>query len=75
VRDVRGLNRRIVRLEEQIREEVEASGTTLSGDFGVGPVLAAKIVGFVGNIARFPSTRGIWHPTLVSPPSRPPAGR
>jgi transposase len=55
VRDVRALNRRIVRLEEQIREEVEASATTLSGVFGVGPVLAAKIVGIVGDVARFPS--------------------
>ena len=55
VRDVRALNRRIVRLEEQIREEVEASGTTLTGVFGVGPVLAAKIVGIVGDVARFPS--------------------
>src|SRR5215208_1584170 len=55
VGDVRALNRRIVRLEEQIREEVEASGTTLTGVFGVGPVLAAKIVGIVGDVARFPS--------------------
>jgi transposase len=55
VRDVRALNRRIVRLEEQIREEVEASGTTLTGVLGVGPVLAAKIVGIVGDVARFPS--------------------
>jgi len=55
VRDVRALNRRIVRLEEHIREEVEASGTTLTGVFGVGPVLAAKIVGIVGDVARFPS--------------------
>ena len=55
VRDVRALNRRIVRLEEHIREEVEASATTLTGVFGVGPVLAAKIVGIVGDVARFPS--------------------
>jgi transposase len=34
---------------------VEASGTTLTGVFGVGPVLAAKIVGIVGDVARFPS--------------------
>jgi transposase len=34
---------------------VEASGTTLTEIFGVGPVLAAKIIGTVGNVARFPT--------------------
>jgi transposase len=39
---------------------VEASGTTLTKIFvtkifGVGPILAAKIVGIVGDVARFPS--------------------
>ncbi len=29
--------------------------TTLTKIFGVGPILAAKIVGIVGNVARFPS--------------------
>jgi len=55
VRDVRALDRRIADLDERIRQEVEASGTTLTGIFGVGPILAAKIVGIVGNVGRFPS--------------------
>jgi transposase len=55
VRDVRALDRRISDLDERIRQEVEASGTTLTEIFGVGPILAAKIVGIVGNVARFPS--------------------
>ena len=55
VRDVRALNRRIADLDERIEVEVEASGTTLTEVFGVGPILAAKIVGIVGNVARFPS--------------------
>lgn len=55
VRDVRSLDRRIADLDERIRQEVEASGTTLTEIFGVGPILAAKIVGIVGNVARFPS--------------------
>ena len=55
VRDVRALDRRIADLDERIRQEVEASGTTLTEIFGVGPILAAKIVGIVGNVARFPS--------------------
>jgi transposase len=55
VRDVRALDRKIASLDEHIREEVEASGTTLTEVFGVGPVLAAKIMGIVGDVARFPS--------------------
>ena len=55
VRDVRALDRRIAELDERIALEVEASGTTLTEVFGVGPILAAKIVGIVGNVGRFPS--------------------
>jgi transposase len=55
VRDVRALDRRIAELDERIEVEVEASGTTLTEIFGVGPILAAKIVGIVGDVARFPS--------------------
>ena len=55
VRDVRALDRRIADLDERIAVEVEASGTTLTEVFGVGPILAAKIVGIVGNVGRFPS--------------------
>ena len=55
VRDVRALDRKVASLDERIREEVEASGTALTEVFGVGPILAAKIVGIVGDVARFPS--------------------
>jgi transposase len=55
VRDVRALDRRIAELEKRIGVEVEASGTTLTKIFGVGPILAAKIVGIVGDVSRFPS--------------------
>jgi transposase len=55
VRDVRALDRRIAELDERIAVEVEASGTTLTLLFGVGPILAAKIVGIVGDVGRFPS--------------------
>jgi len=34
---------------------VEASGTTLTQIFGVGPILAAKIIGTVGDVTRFPT--------------------
>lgn len=55
LRDIRMLQRKIADLNERIEAEVEASGTTLTEIFGVGPILAAKIVGTVGNVARFPS--------------------
>ena len=55
LRDVRALDRRIAELDEHIGVEVEASGTTLTEVFGVGPILAAKIVGIVGDVGRFPS--------------------
>ena len=55
VRDVRTLDRRIAQLDERITAEVKASGTILTEIFGVGPILAAKIVGIVGDVSRFPS--------------------
>jgi transposase len=55
LRDIRTLDRKIADLNEQIEEEVEASGTTLTEIFGIGPILAAKIIGTVGSVARFPT--------------------
>jgi transposase len=54
LRDVRNLNKRISELDVRIREEVEASATSLTEVFGVGPILAAKIIGLVGDVSRFP---------------------
>ena len=34
---------------------MEASGTTLTQIFGVGPILAARIIGTVGDVGRFPT--------------------
>ena len=55
LRDIRTLDRKISDLSGRIEAEVEASGTTLIQIFGVGPILAAKIIGTVGGVARFPS--------------------
>jgi transposase len=52
---IRTLNRKIVDLNERIESEVEASATTLIEIFGVGPILAARIIGTVGEVRRFPS--------------------
>ena len=55
LRDVRTLDRKIADLNGRIEAEVEASGTTLTEIFGIGPILAARIVGSVGDVGRFPT--------------------
>ena len=56
LRDVRTLDRKIADLSGRIEAEVQASGTTLTEIFGVGPILAAAtIIGAVGDVGRFPS--------------------
>jgi transposase len=55
LRDVRTLDRKIADLSGRIEAEVEASGSTLTEIFGIGPILAARIIGTVGNVGRFPS--------------------
>src|SRR5918997_3468682 len=50
LRDVRTLDRKIADLDRRIGAEVEASGTTLTEIFGVGPILAARIIGTVGDV-------------------------
>src|SRR5215218_1806437 len=55
LRDVRTLDRKIADLNGRIEAEVEAASTTLTEIFGIGPILAAKIIGTVGSVARFPT--------------------
>ena len=55
LRDVRTLDRKIADLNARVEAEVEASGSTLTQIFGVGPILAATILGTVGDVGRFPS--------------------
>jgi transposase len=74
LRDVRALDRKIADLSGRIEAEVETSGTTLTEIFGVGPILAAKIIGTVGDVGRFP-TKGTSPPTQARRPWRPQAGR
>jgi transposase len=45
LRDVRRLDRKIADLNARVEAEVDASGTTLTEIFGVGPILAATILG------------------------------
>jgi transposase len=55
IADVHDLDQRIASVEERITSAVKQSKTSLVGLFGVGPVLAAKLLGEVGDIRRFPS--------------------
>ena len=55
LRDVRTLDRKIADLNRRIEAEVEASGTTLTQIYGIGPILAARIMGTVGDVTRFPT--------------------
>jgi transposase len=55
VADLRDLDRRIAAVEARITAAVKQSKTGLVELFGVGPVLAAKLLGEVGDIRRFPS--------------------
>ena len=73
--DVRALDRKIASLEQRIREEVEAYGTTLTELFGVGSILAAKIVGIIGDVGRFPNKEHFASSEQASLPSRPLAAR
>jgi transposase len=55
VADVRQLDEQIAAVEARIKTAVAQSNTTLLELFGVGPVLAARFLGEVGDIGRFPT--------------------
>jgi transposase len=55
LRDVRRRDRKITNLNGRIEAEVEASGTALTEIYGVGPILAARILGTVADVVRFPT--------------------
>jgi transposase len=55
VRDVRTLDHRITTVQQRLQAAVTHSKATLVELVGVGPVLAAKFLGEVGDIGRFPT--------------------
>ena len=74
VADLRALDRRITAVEDRLRDAVTQSATTLIELFGVGPILAAKLLGEVGDVGRF-ATRHRFAAHNGTAPSRPPAAR
>jgi transposase len=53
--DIRRLDREIKANKTLIRSAVAASGTTVTDVYGVGPIVAAFLIGYTGDIGRFAS--------------------
>jgi transposase len=53
--EVRVADRDLVALKARITTAVDASSTTVTEVFGVGPVLAAYLIGYSGDVRRFPT--------------------
>jgi transposase len=56
IADLRRVDRALVESRTRCATAVTASGTTLTGVFGISDVLAAKILGHAGDIGRFASS-------------------
>ncbi len=55
VDDIARYDRQLAESRRRLNRAVEASGTTLTGIAGVGPVTAAMIIGQTGDVTRFPT--------------------
>ena len=53
--DLRRVDHQLAESKKRLEQVVAASGTTVIDIFGVGPVVAATVVGVTGDIARFPT--------------------
>lgn len=51
--EIRLMDARLKRSKTRITEAVKASGTTLIDIYGVGPIIAALIIGYAGDVGRF----------------------
>jgi transposase len=67
--DMRRLDAQMRTSKARIAEAIAASGTSLTELFGVGPVVAAMLIGYTGDVARFRS-RDHFAATPAPPPSR-----
>jgi hypothetical protein len=52
--DLRGTGARIRETKKKTAAAVRAAGTSVTGLFGIGPVIAAVVIGYVRHVARFP---------------------
>jgi transposase len=53
--DIRRLDRELKANKQRIRTAVTASGTTVTDVYGVGPIVAAFLLGYSGDMTRFQS--------------------
>jgi transposase len=53
--DLRRIDAMLAGIKKKLAAAVKASGTSLTGVFGVGPVIAATVIGDVADITRFPT--------------------
>jgi transposase len=53
VLDVRRLDVQLKESHKRIKTAVQASGTTLTELYGVGPILACELIGYTGDVRRF----------------------
>ena len=52
--DLRRIDAQLLEAKKKLTAAVRASGTTITEIFGVGPVVAATVIGAVRDVARFP---------------------
>ena len=55
IEDLRGIDAQMRDTRKKLTVAVQAAGTGLTGLFGVGPVIAATVIGDVRDVSRFPS--------------------
>ncbi len=53
--DLRRIDAQMRDTKKRLTAAVRASGTTVTGVFGVGPVISATMIGYVADVSRFPS--------------------
>ena len=51
--DIRRLDEQLKGSHKRIRTAIAASGTTVTDLFGIGPIIAAMLIGYSGDIGRF----------------------
>jgi transposase len=66
--DIRRLDEQLKASHKRIRVAVAASGTSVTDVFGIGPIIAAMLIGFTGNVDRF-ANRDRYAATTAPPPS------
>ena len=71
--DIRRLDAQLKASHKRIRTAVAASGTTLTDVFGIGPIIAAMLIGYTGDITRFATVTATPRTTAPHRSSSPPA--